>query len=60
MVNLGITLLMTVVMMYMVVCIAGFSMARMAKVLAFVTPERRRRRKRLPSMAFKPVNGGTR
>jgi hypothetical protein len=59
MVNLGITLLMTVVMMYMVVCIAGFSMARMAKVLAFVTPERRRR-KCLPCMAFKPVNRGVR
>ena len=58
MVNLGITLSMTIVMMCMVVGIAGFSTAGMAKVLAFATRERRHfGRKRLPSIALKPVNG---
>lgn len=57
MANLGITLSMTVVMMCMIVCIAGFSMAGMARVLAFATRERRRfGRKRLPGIALKPVN----
>jgi len=58
MVNLGITLSMTVVMMCVVVCISGFSMAGMAKVLAFATRERRHfGRKHLLGIALKPVNG---
>jgi hypothetical protein len=58
MVNLGITLSMTVIMICMIVCIAGFSNAGIAKVLAFATRERRRfDRKHLPSIALKPVNG---
>ena len=58
MVNLGITLSMTVIMMCMIVCIAGLSNAGIAKVLAFATRERRRfGRKDLPSIALKPVNG---
>lgn len=58
MVNLGITLSMTVIMMCMIVCIAGFSNAGMSKVLAFATRERRHfGGKRLPSSALKPVNG---